>query len=229
MPFIPQAKGFYPRGIVQPWTPSDLSGLSLFLDASDAATVTAVGPFQYIEGIADKSPEGNACAQLSATNRPTYTGTSFLFDGVDDYMANATLSLAQPCTWFAVVEPVAMTGAFQFVSDGDSGVPRQALFLSVGASKWNSYASGFLSESGTSTTDKRSIIAVFNGASSSITVDGVVTAGNPGTDSITGYKLGTFKDAVAFFFNGHVYRVGAVNRLLTAPETALLQAYLDAV
>lgn len=53
--------------------PSDISNLALWLDASDAATITESGG--AVSAWADKSGNGNDATQGSAPNQPTYQAT----------------------------------------------------------------------------------------------------------------------------------------------------------
>jgi hypothetical protein len=78
------------------WTPADISTL-LWLDASDAATVTLSG--SDVTQWDDKSGNGNHVTQSTSGNRPDYDTTTNIvnglnvitFDGSDDFLAKATL------------------------------------------------------------------------------------------------------------------------------------------
>ncbi len=58
----------------QPFTPTDLTDLALWLDASDAVTINAGSPSDDdpVSAWADKSAEGNDAAQATSDNRPVY-------------------------------------------------------------------------------------------------------------------------------------------------------------
>jgi len=78
------------------WTPAQLSGLALWLDAADASTITLNG--STVSQWNDKSGNGRNASQATAANQPTRTlnglggRTVITFDGVDDFL-NATLTL----------------------------------------------------------------------------------------------------------------------------------------
>jgi hypothetical protein len=74
-------------GGAPPFAPTDITGCGLWLDASDAASITAAGGL--ISQWSDKSGQGNHVVQATSANRPT-TGAATLagmnvvvFDGAD--------------------------------------------------------------------------------------------------------------------------------------------------
>lgn len=77
-------------GIVSNFNPANISGLQLWLDASDAATITQAAGL--VSQWNDKSGNGNHATQGTGANQPT-TGTrtigggnAIAFDGVDDQL-----------------------------------------------------------------------------------------------------------------------------------------------
>jgi hypothetical protein len=78
------------------WTPAQLPGLSLWLDADDASTITLNG--STVSQWNDKSGNARNASQATAANQPTRTlnglggRTVLTFDGVNDFL-NATLTL----------------------------------------------------------------------------------------------------------------------------------------
>ncbi len=85
-------KTFKPSGA--PFSPSDIAGLALWLDASDASSLTITSS-PDVDQWDDKSGNGNHVSQGSAALKP-HTGGSInslntlIFDGADDYMQNTT-------------------------------------------------------------------------------------------------------------------------------------------
>lgn len=57
------------------WTPAQLSGLALWLDADDASTITLNG--STVSQWNDKSGNGRNASQATAANQPTYLATGF--------------------------------------------------------------------------------------------------------------------------------------------------------
>lgn len=66
------------------WTPASIAGLKVWLDMTDAASVTvATGASQ----INDLSGNGNHATQATGSKQPVYTSGDYItFDGVDDWM-----------------------------------------------------------------------------------------------------------------------------------------------
>ena len=85
----PRASGFSPKSI---------AGLSLWLDASDASTITLNGATAVSEW-RDKSANKFAVSQATANNQPALSGTirgrpCIEFDGVNDYLFSDGTGLA---------------------------------------------------------------------------------------------------------------------------------------
>lgn len=92
-----------------PWTPANIT-TALWLDASDATTITTVSG--AVSQWNDKSGNGRNATQGTAANRPTYTSAGqnglnvLTFDGTDDWLAlpnttnpsngNATFAACKP-------------------------------------------------------------------------------------------------------------------------------------
>jgi len=72
------------------WTPAQLPGLALWLDAADASTITLNG--STVSQWNDKSGNGRNASQATAANQPTYSATglngkgTLSFDGTNDSM-----------------------------------------------------------------------------------------------------------------------------------------------
>lgn len=72
------------RGGAAAWTPASIGGLKVWLDVTDAASVTvSTGASQ----INDLSGNGNHATQATGSRQPVYTSGQYVtFDGVDDWM-----------------------------------------------------------------------------------------------------------------------------------------------
>jgi hypothetical protein len=57
------------------WTPAELTGLAMWLDAADASTITLNG--SDVSQWNDKSSSGFNASQATAANQPTYSATGF--------------------------------------------------------------------------------------------------------------------------------------------------------
>ena len=76
------------------WTPAELTGLALWLDADDASSITLNG--STVSQWDDKSGNDRNVSQATAANQPTYLATGFNslptidFDGSGDFLKNAS-------------------------------------------------------------------------------------------------------------------------------------------
>lgn len=120
------------------FSPTDISGLALWLDASDAATVTLDGS-SNVELWADKSGNGRNATQSTVLNRPNYSATLGLRVTTGQRMDLAANLALNDCTVFGVYSN---TGALLSFTDSPNSVEgssegRSPLYWS-GWSGWNS-------------------------------------------------------------------------------------------
>lgn len=216
------------------FSPASIPGLKLWLDASQ---IVGLNDGDAVSTWSDASGNGFDATQSVGVVKPVYkTGIRngkpvVRFDGVDDYLLNASFAVNQPSTWFVVVTTTGGSPSFRFIVDAhDPGTAREALIYTVATTKWSTYANVFLDESGTTAGSTwKSVQAVFNGASSSIVVGGTTTAGNPGSSNLSGgYNIGTIAGTPAYFFGGDIAEMGCYDSVLSAGNLAALQTYLNA-
>jgi len=114
------------------------------------------------------------------------------FDKVDDYLDASTVVVAQPDT---IVSVNTQDAAPSNVYDGITS--RQA--LSPNATFERIFAGANLTSSETISVGQLGIyLAVFNGTSSALYRDGVrISFGNAGSNSLNGFRIGTFTPGVA--------------------------------
>ena len=130
---------------------------------------------------------------------------SLLFDGAAHYM-NSTFTLNQPETVYLVAKRISWTvsdGVFDGITqlkmllNSDPGTPSVALYAGTA----NAPASSAWTVGSTAV-----IASVFNGASSSIQVNGgASTTGNPGANNAGGFTLGRRGDVVGTEANFQAY------------------------
>lgn len=90
------------RDILDSFSPLSLSGLTLWLDASDASSITLNG--STVSQWSDKSGNAKHAVQASATQQPSYTAGIVSFDGTDDNMlASDNLTSATASSMFIVL------------------------------------------------------------------------------------------------------------------------------
>jgi hypothetical protein len=89
--------------IDRPWTPAQLPGLALWLDADDASTITLNG--STVAQWNDKSGNARHASQATAANQPTRTlnglggRTVVTFDGTDDWLGLSASVFSNQLSW----------------------------------------------------------------------------------------------------------------------------------
>ncbi len=215
-----------------PFTPSALSGLALWFDASDASSITLDGS-NNVSQWADKSGNGRNLSQSNITRRPSYTSSNTVngiivprFDGVDDTLVTSTsfTSISQPTTQCLVVRPESgKTDAL--ITDTVSGV-RQVIFLrNLATGMFVSGGSVVISPLSASTSSANTILGVFNGASSFVRVNNSQQSISAATSGITTFRLGCgIEDSINFFI-GVIAEVIVFSKQLDAQEISRVESY----
>jgi hypothetical protein len=237
---VPQAPAF---------APIDISGLQLWLDASDTSTLynaTVGGSLVTTDGSAvarwqDKSGNNRHATQATANARPLLKTAikngrnGIRLDGTNDFMDVTSISIAQPYTIFAALvfrNTSPHLGGYLF--DKTNGTNR----VSIG---WN--ATGLVGDIGklwywaggaslpqdtvNSTNQNIVIGTVFNGASSLMTKNGTqILSGNNGTTSLAAMRLGARFDPSAHC-NADLYEILIYNSALTTTQRQAVESYLN--
>ncbi|MGI9420409.1 MAG: hypothetical protein ACR2RA_21520, partial [Geminicoccaceae bacterium] len=221
-----------------------LGDIGLWLDASDAATITESSG--DVSDWDDKSPEGRDFTQATGTQQPT-TGTpngrdGILFDGTDDRLVAAAFpgTLTPVDSTMAVVAtPVAVGGNQDPFNLESTGGGVRAVIRQTGAGTVQAFYNGTNPDvtmpiTNTATDDEPWwFIARYRAAADG---DSDVLNHEAGTDTDPG-KNDTFTDAVdmsigarqggATPFDGYLHEVVVYNDFLTDTEQAELAAYFD--
>lgn len=103
---MPRPRRFLLSNQSRAFTPTDIPGLALWLDASDASSITLDGS-NMVEQWNDKSGNGKHATQALILNRPSGTATinglgAIGFDGTNDCLQVASLALPSSITVFLV-------------------------------------------------------------------------------------------------------------------------------
>lgn len=236
-----------PKG--RAFSPLDLPGLALWLDASDLSTIThdagAVSQWD------DKSPNGWHVAQGTGAAQPltgaaTRNGRNVLvFDGTNDFLINAVntgLSL-KAITLFTVATETTeknFSGIFAMSSAGANDWQSADGFMLThgGASHRIELAGGvsaavLLQQAGTGATPWSLVRSTLGSTSQTLFVNGVSTATDDYAGMTThtaGMRVGANKQtgATGFFLNGQIAEIRMFSRVLTADEIAANEADLAA-
>lgn len=221
--------------------PTDIANLVLWLDANDlttlfqdAAGTTPATDTSVVGHWADKSDQGNNVTQSTTAFKPTYlTGIEnglpvIRFDGSDDRLASAAFAggnLTQPTHIFAVAKISAIDGQ-RFLYDGIGASNRNAIFsLSAGGDKWAIFSGASVNDT-TATTDLLLFEALFNGASSTLTVNGTpFVSGDPGAQVLSGITVGASHSGAVPWI-GDVDEVMVYDAEISAVNIAKIETYV---
>jgi len=202
--------------------PSDLS--TLFQDAAMTTPVTADS--DPVGAILDKSGNGHHLTQATGAARPLYNTAGGLHwletDGVQQFFAaTVSPSIPQPITRISAIRQLDWSNpSFIFPVGPDlrqtGSSPRIA--MDAGSAQIPSDDAAINADV--------VVIEVFNGASSSLTIDaGTAATGDPGANALDHIGFGAQFDG-SLFASVRLYGVTIFDRLLTAPEIARLRTYL---
>lgn len=213
--------------------PLTIDGLELWLRANEgtfqdsAKTTVAISDGDVIGAWEDQSGNNRDVLQGTTANKPTLrlnvrNGRSVVrFDGVNDFLQASYANIVQPYVRFVVIES---DGAIseQIVSSVDSN--NAVLFISDG-STFDIFAGNILGGPAFDT-NWHIFVGVFDGASSSIRIDGSATLGDAGANVIDGgATIGAFHNGLDTFFGGDIAEVLDYSNI-TSDEIDQLEQYL---
>jgi len=213
------------------FSPDDIAGLQLWLDASDESTITeSSGSVSQWD---DKSGNGNHVSQGTAADQPT-TGVNTL-NGLNviswnnDVLANTSLDLVQPLTTFVVVNG-GSAGNYVFDSDEDNGgTNRLSLFKDASTGKFAYFATSSGVVGNLAATSGSVVQTVeWNGSSSSMWQNGSLdVAGATGAAGTDGFRVGRRHDS-SFFWVGDIAEILVYDSALSTTDREALEVYLAA-
>lgn len=205
--------------------PTDLSWAARYkADLEGGADASAVS------SATDQTANGRNAVQATGTLQPTlrhgvitgYNGPKkvYRFDGGDRLVA-ASWGLVQPLTVFIVGKN--SVGTAGNLCDG-SNAAQNTMVVQVGSSQFLIYAGAFLND-GARNSSFNTIVAIFNGASSKLWVNGGAgTTGNPGAGAPGGVCLGA-TPAGGSPLNGDEAEFAVIPSALSVADVNRLGAY----
>jgi hypothetical protein len=211
-------------------SPTQFGGLQLWLAAD---SISGLADDAAVATWSDLSGNGRDFTQGTAANRPLYK-TNIVggkpvvrFDGSNDFLAG-TLVMAQP---FTILVVAAHRSGDVATNEGIvSGVNFRPFLGTISGTpdKFGIY-SGLTLVGADLDTSFHHIVGVYNGATSSISVDGVTTAGDPGPDGSTGtMAVGAARaDSPTEFSDSDIAEVIIYNRALPADELTKMGSYFS--
>ena len=175
------------------------------ISSFSAIDITADG---YVTTWYDQSGNSNDATQGTAANQPKIVDAGVLveengrpavdFDGVDDYIQNATISLSQPVSHFAIVKLKTAGGGLKRICDGGfSSSTRHSLYVNGDFF----YFSGLsLTQGVAENTNQNLHYFLANDTSSEAAINGSsATVGSGGTNDLGGLTMAARWDVIAQF------------------------------
>lgn len=214
--------------MVSPFSPANLAP-SFWVDADDASTITASGGL--ISQWNDKSTNAKNLVQGTGANQPSYVtnvqnSRAVVRAGLSRYMASSFGSANQPVTIFSVIRVTSSSTAYRpwiYCSNSFTG-NRIEMFTANGTFFASTFSSSFTA--GTASSGSTYIVeGVFNGTSSSLTVNAATTTGSLGTTGIINAIWVGRNDSNNF--QGDFCEVLVFTKLLTVDETTDLRSHLN--
>jgi hypothetical protein len=215
------------------FSPTQIPGCALWLDAADSSTITGTSPVTQWR---DKSVNNYS---MTYTGSPTYRNTAALklgcitfngttsFNSGTDTMYWSTFSLSQPFTVFTVcTKRLSSNSSYSFVLEpsisSGSVILYSVLQLVIYAGSANQYTNPIISFVANST---QIYSAVFNGASSILAFAGSATSSlNPGTASWPGLYLG--RDWGGTYDSGDYGEIIFYSGALSTTQRQQVESYL---
>jgi hypothetical protein len=213
------------------WTPAQLSGLALWLDAADASTITLNG--STVSQWNDKSGNNRNASQTIAANQPTRTlnglggRTVLTFDGVNDFL-NATLTLTNFSV--GIVGTLTANTVTIYYSLGFGNAPSGSAGLSVGGTFFTQRAAlngatSLLTNETVTLNSPYLITAHAQTGNRLISFNGQTPATDTNSQSISEVRIGQRSDGF-WPYAGPIGEVVITNAALSTTNRQLLEGYL---
>jgi len=219
----------------QAFSPNKLSGLRLWLDASDLGTIIESGG--DVSQWNDKSSDNNDVTQATGSKQPktgvdTINGVNAItFDGVDDFLQRITFTggaITRPDTisivWELIALPTILDG--KIVDGGATGSNRQVIEMDEATDKWQMFAGSFALGSVIPIDTPFITSSLFDGASSEGHINGVLDISvTTGTNNLNGITIGGRFNGVGLL-NVKIGELIIHDRAFSTAERLEMQNYL---
>ncbi len=210
-----------------PFTPAAISGLTIWLDASQ---LTGLSDGNAISSWTDFSGGSHHAVQASGTRQPLYktniqNGKPVVrFDGSNDSIATPSFTFNNPLTVFVVANITVVAATNRFLIDGATDLSTPMTYNGT---------SSLLAAAPMSVTITGGVwhahCLIVKGANSTLRTDGGSPSTGTHNGNPSGLTIGSEADLSAFtFLGGDVAEVLAYNSALSDADRGLVEAYLRA-
>lgn len=215
------------------FSPKQLSGLQLWLDASQLALADNA----QVASWTDLSGNGYNATQATEAKRPTFkTGIQnglpiIRFDGLDDFLQTAAFlaALSQPNTIFIVFISNRTGDPGEVICDGIVGTSRHMFGSSslAAGKQWSTFAGIQLWAASVYDNAPHVASLFFNTTAALARLDGTqIISGDNGTQTLTGVTLGCAATEVAYGATDIAEYI-LYDRLITTGERDRVETYLS--
>ena len=169
----------------------------MWLLSGDLSTITKDGG-NLVSQWNDRQGSGRDLIQATGSNQPLWSADGVLFDGIDNFMASLTFTLAQPTFLYILMKQVTWTSGDYFYDgfNDNSG----AILQSSSSPILRAYAGSLSTNNGNAPLDTFVVVKVkYQGATSKFQINATTAVtGNFGTRAMDGLTLGARKIATGF-------------------------------
>ena len=201
--------------------PATIPGCALWLDAQDASAYTLSG--SNVTAVFDKSPNAWSLGTASTftLNSTKFNTTYPSFYGTGGQLGyNASFTLAQPITAYFVGQAVTANSS-TFLFDGATSTRcliYQGATMNAGGE--------FAATNAGSVSNSHVMSALFNGSSSSMRLNGIVTTGDPGTSGFGGIRISA-RNTGGDGYPGHICELLIYSGAHTDTQRQQMEGYLS--
>ena len=225
--------------VLRPFTPTDISGCQLWLDAADQNVLTLSG--SNVTTWNDKSGVGNHATQATTSNQPTYSSNSVVFSGNQLLLSAASASLSTE-TVFIVANVSSsggatgsLLGSVTTLNNSTSGLGGRSVDVDKSPGNQLRLVRQFLAVIATgsfTTYDTPSLIGTMTtGTTAFVYTNGSQTgtaawstAYTAGLSTIIGRN--GYSTSASLFFTGSIQEIVLFSAALTTPQRQQVEGYL---
>ena len=238
VPFVPYGTT-YGEPISQDFSPTDIAGISLWLDASQ---IVGLADSNSIQAWMDMSGQGNDVSQTTGADQPTYQTNELnglpvvRFDGINDTLTRATISTSGNTTIFLVLVTATLGSDSRLIFSSLSSSNVQGEFAfhtrvdnTVFWSRRETASSAVRDVTSQVLSDTTAYLfsTVFNSGAYFLSVNGTEnttdTPNNFGTGDATAWKVGSGDGT---FWNGDMAEIIVYDSALSTGNRQSVESYL---